>query len=127
MCSRLEPGSGLVAWLARLFRAAGCVLGAVVWVIWGVPVTAAGWVAPGLWRRCGGQAGECLAASAPGFRGQAGRGAAGVAGLAGVPGGQDALIAGGQQAGEPEHEGCQAREPGPATGDVVAGGVLGGG
>ena len=45
--SRLDPGSGLVAWLTRLFRAAGCVLRAI-WVIWGVPVTAAGWVAPGL-------------------------------------------------------------------------------
>src|SRR5207302_5382494 len=85
--SRLELGCGLVAWLARLFRAAGCVLRAVVWVIWGVPVMAAGWVAAGLWRRCGGQAGEGLAAPPPGFGGRAGRGAAGVVVLAGVPGG----------------------------------------
>ena len=31
VCSRLEPGSGLVGWLTRLFRVAGCVLRAVVW------------------------------------------------------------------------------------------------
>src|SRR5580692_9346653 len=47
--SRLEPGSGLVAWPPRLLRAASCGLCAVVWVIWGVPVMAAGWVAPGVY------------------------------------------------------------------------------
>ena len=89
---RLEPVSGLFAWPLWLFWAAGCVLRAVVWVIWGVLVPAAGWRRLGLWRCCGGQAGEGLASSAPCFGGQAGRGAAGVAGLAGVPGGQDALV-----------------------------------
>jgi len=79
--------------------------------------------------RCGGggQAGEGLASSAAGFGGQAGRGAAGIVGLAGVPGGQDALVADGEQAGEPERDRGQAREPGPAVGDVVGGGVLDGG
>jgi hypothetical protein len=99
----------------------------VVWVIWGVPVAAAGWVAPGLWRRCGGQAGEGLAAPAPGSGGQAGGGTAGVVVLAGVPGGQDALVADGEQAGEPEGEQGQAHDPRPAAGDVVGGGVFGGG
>jgi hypothetical protein len=56
-----------------------------------------------------------------------GGGAAGVVGLAGVPGGQDALVADGEQAGELEHDRGEAREPGPAVGDVVGGGVLGGG
>ncbi len=93
--------------MTRLLLAAGCVLRAVVWVIWCVLVTAAGWVAPGLWRCCGGQAGEGLAAPAAGFRGQAGCGAAGVVGLACVPGGQDALVADGQQAGEPEPRGAR--------------------
>ena len=63
--------------------------------------------------RCGGggEAGEGLAAAVPGFGGQAGCGAAGVVGLAGVPGGQDALVADGEQEGEPERERGQAREP----------------
>jgi hypothetical protein len=103
------PGwSRVQGWLTRLFRASRLCPCAVVWVISGVLATAAGGVVPVLWRRCGGRAGEGLAAPTPGFRGQAGCGAAGVAGLAGVPGGQDALIADGQQAGEPEREG-----PGP--------------
>src|SRR5947208_9520230 len=76
--------------------------------------------------RCGG-GGEGLAAPAAGPGWQAGCGAAGGVGLAGVPGFQDALVADGQQAGEPEHDRGQAREPGPAAGDVVAGRVLGGG
>ena len=38
-------------------------------------------------------------------------GAAGGVGLAGVPGFQDALVADGQQAGEPERDRGQAREP----------------
>ena len=44
----------------------------VLWSGWssGVRVTAAGRVAPGLWRCCGGEAGEGLAASAPGFGGR---------------------------------------------------------
>src|SRR6266498_1638787 len=73
---------------------------------------------------CGGQVGEGLAAPAAGPGWQAGCGAAGVVGLAGGPGVQDSLVADGQQAGEPEHDRGQAGEPGPAAGDVVAGGVL---
>src|SRR5262249_2618323 len=65
--------------------------------------------------RLGRGAGGGLAASAfPGFRREPGRGPPGGLGLAGVPGGGDALVADGEQAGEPEHEGCQAHEPGPA-------------
>src|SRR5258705_12857583 len=56
---------------------------------------------------------EGLAAPAAGSGRQAGRSAAGVVVLAGGPGVKDALGADGQQAGEPEHEGGQAREPGP--------------
>ena len=79
-----------------------------------------------LWRR----GGELARAGAPAFAGsgrQAGCGAAGVVLLAGVPGGQDALVADGEQAGEPERERGQAHEAAPAAGDVVAGGVLDGG
>src|SRR6516162_3655936 len=80
------------------------------------------------WRRCGGgEAGAGCAAPTAGFGRQAGCGAAGGGGLAGVEGGQDALVAEGQQAGEPEHEGSRAHQPGPEAGGVVAGGVLGGG
>jgi hypothetical protein len=58
----------------------------------------AGRVVGGLGRPCGGgQCGECLAAPAPGFRGQALGGAAGVFLLPGVPGVQDALVADDEQ------------------------------
>src|SRR5258708_36588359 len=80
----------------------------------------------GLWRRAG-EAGEGLAAAAPGLGREPGGGALGVAGLAGLPGGEDLLVAGDEQAGEPERERGQAREAAPASGHVVAGGVLGGG
>jgi hypothetical protein len=52
-------------------------------------------------------------------------GAADVFFLTGVPGGEDALVADGEQHGGEQHEGCQAREAAPAAGDVVAGWVLG--
>src|SRR5262249_15616719 len=44
-----------------------------------------------------------------------------------VPGCQDALVAGDEQGGGEQHEGCQAHEAAPAAADVVGGGVLGGG
>jgi hypothetical protein len=116
------PGSGLVAWLMRLFRAAGCVLCAVVWEVFGRAGDSRGTcaLALGLWRRRGGgEGGEGLAAPMPGPGGQAGGGAAGIVFLAGAPGGEDALVADGGQAGEPEHERCQAcprrRIPGQAV------------
>src|SRR5260370_19212067 len=49
----------------------------------------------------GGEAGECLAAPAAGFGWQAGGGSPGVVGLPGVVGGEDALVADDEQAGEP--------------------------
>jgi hypothetical protein len=111
-------------WLARV---AGSVFGVVVGVICAVVLVAAGLVLLWLWRRCGGgEAGEGLAAAAGSGR-QAGCGAAGVVLLAGGPGGEDPLVADGEQAGEAEGERGQAREAGPAAGDVVGGGVLGGG
>ncbi len=90
-------------------------------------VTVRGWPAVSWRGACGGQVGEGLASPAAGPGREAGRGAAGVVVLAEVPCDQDALVADGQQAGQPEHERCQAREPAPAAGDVVAGRVLGGG
>ena len=56
-----------------------------------------------LWRT-GGEAGQCGAPPPAGLRREPGGGAAGVAGLAGVPGGEDALVADGEQAGKPERE-----------------------
>src|SRR5215510_13329540 len=102
---------------------AGCrALRAMVWVVWPTVLLMVAVGCCWLWRCCGGgEAGAGLAAPAAGLGWQAGRGAAGAVGLAGVPGGQDALVADGQQAGEPEHQ------PDPAAGDVVAGRVLGGG
>src|SRR5258706_7698409 len=41
-----------------------------------------------------------------------------------VVGGEDALVAGGQQAGGPEHERAEAGHAAPAAGDVVAGRVF---
>src|SRR5712691_10846704 len=116
------------------FAVAACLAGCSVQdrLVWhalscGDLVTVPG--SPAVSRRgaCGGQVGEGLAAPAAGPGRQAGRGASGVVVLAGVPGDQDPLVADGQQAGEPERERGQAGEPGPAAGDVVAGGVLGGG
>ena len=122
-----EPGSGLAAWLARLFGAPGGVLRAVFWVIW----AGRRWPRDG-WRQ--GYGGAAVARLARVLRRRrrvfGGRPAAArraLPCLAGVPGGQDALVADGEQAGQPEHERCQAHEPGPAAGDVVGGGVLGGG
>jgi hypothetical protein len=79
-----------------------------------------------LWR-AGGEAGEGLAASLAGFRREPGGGPAGVVGLAGVEGGEDALVADGEQAGQPERDRGQAREAAPAAGDAGGGGVLDGG
>jgi hypothetical protein len=44
-----------------------------------------------------------------------------------LEGAEDVLVAGGEQAGEPEVERGQAHEAAPAAGNVVAGGVLDGG
>ena len=79
-----------------------------------------------LWRS-GRERGEAGAAPPAGFRREAGGGAAGVVFLVCVPGGEDALVADGQCAGEPEGKRGQSHEPDPAAGDVVAGGVLEGG
>ena len=54
-----------------------------------------------LWR-AGGEAGEGLAAPLAGFRREPGGGPARVLLLAGVPGGEDALVADGEQAGQPQ-------------------------
>ena len=59
--------------------------------------------------------------------GEAGGGAAGVVGLAGIPGVQDALVADGEQAGQPQVQRGEAGEAAPASGDVAGGGVLDGG
>lgn len=56
--------------------------------------------------RPGGEAGEGLAASFAGFRGQSGGCAALVFFLPGVPGGEDALVAGDQQGCDEQCQGC---------------------
>src|SRR5205807_9805058 len=58
---------------------------------------------------------------------EAGGGAALVFGLAGVPGGENALVADGVQAGEPERERGEAHEAAPAAADGVTGWVFDGG
>src|SRR6266568_1686666 len=77
--------------------------------------------------RPGGELGEAGAAPFAGAGRQPGGGAAGVVVLAGVVGGEDALVADCQQAGDPECERGQAREAAPAAGDAGGGGVLDGG
>jgi len=47
--------------------------------------------------------------------------------LAGVPGGEDALVADREQAGEPQGERGDAGQAAPAAGDAGGGGVLDGG
>src|SRR6516225_512798 len=119
-------GAGCLADAAG--RAGCCAFRAVVWVVWAAMPLMVAVGCRWLWRRCGGgEAGAGLAAPAAGPGREAGCGAAGVVGLAGVPGGQDALVADGEQAGEPEHQRGQAHQAGPAAGDVVAGRVFGGG
>src|ERR1700750_1461925 len=84
--------------------------------------------AAGLGRPCsGGELGEGPAAPAPGSGGQPGGGAALVVLLPGVPGGQDALVADGEQGRGGTDQRCHAHQAAPAAADVVAGGVLGGG
>jgi hypothetical protein len=79
----------------------------------------------GLWR--GGERGETLAVLLAGFRRQAEPGPARGLGPAGVERGEDALIADGQQAGDPQGERGQARQPAPAAGDAGGCRVLDGG
>src|ERR1700729_1599940 len=94
-------------------------------------MAAAGWLWPagvcgcsaGLWRGGGG----CLAAAPAGSGWLAAGGAAGVVGLVVLPGGQDALVADGQQACCPEGERDQAGLAAPAAGDAGGGGVFDGG
>ena len=88
-------------------------------------LAAGGFPAWWLWR--GGEAGEGLASAFPGLGREPGGGAAVVVGLAGVEGGEDALVADGEQAGDPEREGGQAGQAAPAAGDAGGGGVLDGG
>jgi hypothetical protein len=78
------------------FRGAGRLRGRVtgLWMLW----------------RAGGERGEGLAAPFEGAGREAGGGAAGVVVLAGVVGGEDALVADGEQAGEPEGNRGQAGE-----------------
>jgi hypothetical protein len=58
---------------------------------------------------------------------QAGRGAADVFGLPDIPGCDDALVAGGEQAGDPQGERGQSGQAAPAAGDAGGGGVFDGG
>src|SRR6266536_3331586 len=76
---------------------------------------------------CRGEAGEGLAAPFPGPGREPGGGAPRVVGLAGVVGGEDALVADGEQAGDPQGERGQARQAAPAAGDAGGGGILDGG
>src|SRR5215813_6625756 len=92
-----------------------------------VVVTGLGAVARGCWcwlRRSGGECGEGGAASFAGARRGAGGGAPGVVLLLVVPGVQGALVADGEQAGQPEHERGEAGQADPAAVDAVDGGVL---
>src|ERR1022692_1090916 len=118
---RRGPCVALPAWI----RACGP---AVVVLGWGAGAAAA--VRAGgcrlLWRG-GGEHGQGFALPSSGLRREPGGGAAGVVGLADVPGVEDALVADGEQAGEPQREGGQARESAPAAGDGGGGGVLDGG
>src|ERR1017187_3622619 len=112
---------GLSAWI----RARG--IAVVVPVLRRLALPLAGAREPGLLWRAGGEAGEGLAAALPGFRREAGGCAPVVVGLADVPGAEDALVADGEQAGQPQGERGQAREAAPAAGDAGGGGVLDGG
>src|ERR1017187_139696 len=86
------------------------------------------WAGVAWWLRGrGGEAGEGCAASAAGAGRESCGGALGVAGLAGGPGGHDPLGAGDEQGRGEQGDGCQAHEAAPAAGNVVAGGVFGGG
>ncbi len=81
----------------------------------------------GLWRG-GGEAGECCAPPAfAGFGREPGGCALVAVGLADVPGAEDALVADGDQAADPQGERGQARQAAPAAGDAGGGGVLDGG
>jgi hypothetical protein len=74
-----------------------------------------------------GERGRGLAPSAfPGFRGEPGGGPPGGVGLAGVPGGEDALVADGKQAGEPHGERGESplRRHQPRAMLVVAGSLM---
>src|ERR1022692_901346 len=79
-----------------------------------------------LWRG-GGEAGEGPAAALAGFRGEGQRGSARGVGLAGVKGAEDALVADGEQACDPQGERGHARQAAPAAGDAGGGRVLDGG
>jgi hypothetical protein len=132
---RLAPWGGLWLRPCRVrFVAAWWLAVCLVWFPGVLPlcVVAGGvrWLVstarPGL-GRCRGERGEYPAAPAAGFRGQALGGAALVFLLPGVPGGEDALVADGEQGRGEQHEGGQAHQAAPAAADVVGGGVLGGG
>jgi len=75
-------------------------------------------------RRAGGRASELAAALAGAGLLAAGGGAAGVVLLPRIVCVQGALVAHGHEAGEPEHERGDARQPDPAAVDAVDGGVL---
>src|SRR6266566_551832 len=75
----------------------------------------------------GSEVGEGCAAPAAGVGRQPGRGSLGVFGLADGVGAGDALVADDEQAGGEQGDRGEAHEPAPAAGDVVGGGVFGGG
>src|SRR5260221_1537164 len=114
-------GHGWRGWGWRPGASCGGAGGAVAVVVIGWRAVARG-VLRWLWRGC--ELGEGGAASVAGPGREPGGCAALVVGLPGVVGGEDALVAGGEGAGEPQHEGREAHEAAPAAGDVVAGGVL---
>src|SRR5258707_4314827 len=130
-CSRLALTFALPG-PASAVSGPGLILGCWSWPC-AYMLTLAGWwgVLPGLgvrvagrrvlWRDCG-ERGEGGAAAAPGPGREPGGGAPGGVGLAGVPGVEDALVAEGEQAGQPQRERGQGPEAAPTAGGVVAGG-----
>jgi hypothetical protein len=80
-----------------------------------------------LGRPGGGDRGECFAAAAPGFRGQAFGGAAFVFFLPGVPGVQDALVPDDEQAGDGQREGVRPMRRHQPRLVLLVAGVFGGG
>ena len=115
------PAGGLVG----VVGLGGCVR---IFMVGVAGVLEAGGMARGglLWRG-GGEHGEGFAALFAGSGREPGGGSARVVGLTGVPGAEDALVADGVQAGEPECEWCEAHEAAPAAADGVGGRVFDGG
>src|ERR1022692_1677710 len=117
-CMRGLMVSGLPVWVAGCMR----------WLLWGVPGRCAAcargraWL---WWRGC--EAGEGFAAPAACSGREPGLCSLGVLVLADVVGGQDALVADGEQAGGEERDRGESHEAAPAAADVVGGGVFGGG